>query len=95
MSGSTRGFTLLELLVSLVLMVTAFTLIWGVFSSTLSAWRRGSETVDRLHRGDFVFDRLESSLRSAAWFSSQPARYGFQYESAGGESSPEDVFSWV
>jgi len=89
------GFTLLEVLVALTLMTTAFALIWGVFSSMLGAWRRGGEVLDRLHRGDFVFDRLEASLRSAAWYPSQPARYGFRLETAGGETDAEDVFSWV
>jgi prepilin-type N-terminal cleavage/methylation domain-containing protein len=89
------GFTLLELLVALALAVTAFSIVWGVFATTIDAWRRGGDLLDRLHRGEFVFDRLEATLRSAAWYSSSPERYGFRLESSGGEEDAEDTFSWV
>lgn len=93
--SGTGGFTLLELLVALALAVTAFAIVWGVFASTIDAWRRGSDLLDRLHRGEFIFDRLEATLRSAAWYSSSPERYGFRLETSGGEEDAEDTFSWV
>jgi len=86
------GFTLLELLIAVTLLATAFAIIWGSFSITLDAWRRGGELTDRLHRGDFVFDRIELALRSTAWFPSKPDRYGFRLDASGED---EARFSWV
>lgn len=90
-----RGFTLLEVLVAVTLLATAFTIIWSTFSTTLTGWRRSSEFLDRITHGDFVIDQLESSLRSAAFFSNRPDKYGFWLESRGGGSSPRDMISWV
>ncbi len=88
------GFTLLELLVALVLLVTAFTIIWGSFSSATRAWKRGSEVVAGLHNGDFVMEQVVSALRSAAYFRSTRISYGFVYEDDT-KDYPADRISWV
>jgi len=90
-----RGFTLLEILVAVVLLATAFTIIWSTFAATLDGWRRSSEFVDRINHGDFVIDQLVSSLRSTAFFANRPDKFGFWLESKGGGDSPRDSISWV
>ena len=89
------GFTLIELLVALTILVTAFSIIWGSFSATVTAWRRGGVLLDELHHGDYVMEQLVSSLRSMAYFSSAPDKYGFWLKSRGGGGYPADVLSWV
>ncbi|MFH0954392.1 MAG: prepilin-type N-terminal cleavage/methylation domain-containing protein [Verrucomicrobiota bacterium] len=88
------GFTLLELLVALTILVTAFAIIWGTFSATITAWRRGGELQDELKHGDFVMEQLVSALRSAAFFHTAPSKYGFRLKSSSG-GYPEDRLSWV
>lgn len=90
-----RGFTLLEILVAVTLLATAFTIIWSTFSTTLDGWRRSGEFLDRITHGDFVIDQMVSSLRSAAFFPNRPDKYGFWLESRGGGDSPRDSISWV
>jgi prepilin-type N-terminal cleavage/methylation domain-containing protein len=93
--GRQRGFTLLEILVAVVLLATAFTIIWSTFAATLNGWRRSSEFVDRITHGDFVIDQLVSSLRSTAFFANRPDKFGFWLDSRGGGDSPRDSISWV
>ncbi len=89
------GFTLLELMVALVLLMTAMGIIIGTFTAVLQAWRRGDELMQDLHHGDFVMDQLVSGLRSAAYFSTRPEKYGFHLEDNGSGEDASDLISWV
>lgn len=90
-----RGFTLLEVLVAVVLLATAFTIIWNTFATTIDGWRRSQDFLDRITHGDFVIDQLVSSVRSAAFFGNRPEKYGFWLDSRGGGDAPRDTISWV
>ncbi len=85
------GFTLVELLVALAVMVVAFAVVWNTFSAVLKAWRRGGQVVDEIRHGDFVIDQLVAALRSTAYFPLKPERYGFWLDDQG----DEDSISWV
>lgn len=89
-----RGFTLLELLVSLVILVMAMTIVYQTFTNTMGAWERGSKVLDNLHSGDYVMQQIVTALRSAAYFTSVEGAYGFVMDSSGG-AYPQDEFSWV
>ena len=93
--SSSDGFTLLELLIALAILVFAFAIIWETFSSTVKAWQRGSRLLDELRHGDFVMEQLVSALRSAAFFKTNPGRYGFRLETGSAGSYPGDKLSWV
>jgi prepilin-type N-terminal cleavage/methylation domain-containing protein len=93
-SNLKSAFTLIEVLVSLAILVTAMTIVWSTFSGTLSAWRRGSAMLDDLRHGDFVMEQLVSALRSAAFFHSSPGKYGFWLDSGHGQYD-NDKISWV
>lgn len=100
MEGTTKsrrcdGFTFVELLVALAILVAAFAIIFTIFATTLSAWRRGSEALAGMHHGDFVMDQLVQSLRSAAFFDSVPAFYEFRLDKRQAAGSPGDLISWV
>jgi prepilin-type N-terminal cleavage/methylation domain-containing protein len=88
------GFTLLELLVALMILVSVFAIVWSAFANTMRAWERGSELLDDLHGGDYVMELLVSSLRSSAFFSSSPGAYGFRLDDRSGRY-PRDAISWV
>lgn len=85
------GFTLIEVLVAVAILATAFTIIWTTFSVSLDGWRRGQLALDRLHHGDFVMEQVVSALRSAAYFPTRPGKYGFWLEDHG----ENDEVSWV
>lgn len=88
------AFTLLEVLISIVILSIAMTIAWQTFSSVTTAWTGGREMLDRMHHGDFVLDQLSSALRSMVFFDTAPDKYGFRMEnnSAG---YGEHTISWV
>lgn len=88
------GFTLLELLVAVTILVIAFSVIWSTFSAGVTAWQRGNQLLDDLRHADFVAEQLVSALRSAAYFPSAPERYGFRLKT-GAMGYPADRISWV
>jgi prepilin-type N-terminal cleavage/methylation domain-containing protein len=88
------GFTMLELLVALAILVTAMAIIYSTFSAALSGWTKGNKLLDELHHGDFVIEQLVLSLRSTAYFKTSPGTYGFRLNSRGG-AYPRDEMSWV
>jgi type II secretory pathway pseudopilin PulG len=90
-----EGFTLLELLVALSIMVGAMAVIILTFAVTLRGWRRGAELLEGLHHGDFVMEQLVSAMRSTAFFGSDPTRYGFWLEDLEGTEYPADRISFV
>ena len=92
---SKSGFTLLELLVALTILVFAFAIIWETFTSTVKAWQRGGQLLDEIRHGDFVMEQLVSALRSASFFRTSPSRYGFRLETGNAGSYPGDKLSWV
>jgi uncharacterized membrane protein YgcG len=76
-------------------MMAAFSIIWVTFSTVIKAWDRGGEVLDDLHHGDFVMEQLVAGLRSAAFFSTAPDKYGFHLEDRTTGSYENDVISWV
>ncbi len=89
-----HGFTLLEMLVALTILVTAMAVVWTIFSTTLIAWKKGQKLMSELHHGDFVMEQLVAAMRSAAFFDTAPDKFGFWLDDSEGEY-PEDTISWV
>lgn len=89
------GFTLLEVLVALVILSSAFAIIYSTFTTTLKAWRDGSTLLQDLRHGDFVMEQLASALRSSAYFDGLGKYYGFWMENKSTGRFPGDVLSWV
>lgn len=89
------GFTLLEVLVALVILSSAFVIIWTTFSTTMKAWTDGSAMLEDFRHGDFVMEQLVSGLRSAAYFEESGKYYGFRMEDQIASRYPGDMLSWV
>ena len=89
-----RGFTLLEILVSMVILSIALTLAWQTFSTATRAWTGSRKLIDKMHHGDFVLTRLSAALRSMTFFENSAEHCSFRMEnnSAG---DGEHTISWV
>ncbi|MDA1087824.1 MAG: prepilin-type N-terminal cleavage/methylation domain-containing protein [Verrucomicrobia bacterium] len=92
-----RGFTLLELLIAMSLMVIALTISYMTFASVTRAWQRGVALSDRISHADYVMDQLVSALRSAYYPDTgvNAPQYGFWLENNGSGSRARDEMSWV
>ena len=89
-----RGFTLLEVLLSVLVLGLISVMIFGSFQSITASIQATEEAMESLHHGEIVLEQLVSSLRSTAFFESNPGLYTFRHESMPG-NPPEDMLSWV
>jgi prepilin-type N-terminal cleavage/methylation domain-containing protein len=92
------GFTLLELLLAVTIMVAVMAVVYLTFSTVVHAWRRGTALVDNLHHGDFALEELTMALRSAYYPDAAKGKasdYGFWMEDAGSGQFAGDTISWV
>jgi prepilin-type N-terminal cleavage/methylation domain-containing protein len=90
-----RGFTLLEVMIAVVILAVAMTVAWQTFTSVTRAWTGARVVMDQLHHGDFVLDRLTSSLRSMVFFGeTAPEKYAFRMEN-NSSGYGEHTISWV
>jgi len=89
-----KGFTLLEVLLALGILLVLATLAVGGFQALVDTTVFADEALESLHQGEMVMDRLERSLRSASFFERNPTLYAFVHEKGTG-SPPQDMASWV
>jgi prepilin-type N-terminal cleavage/methylation domain-containing protein len=95
--SSLKGFTMLELMVAMTIVVAASTMVLLTFHGVTRSWRSGTKLVEDLDHGDFVMDQLVLALRSA-YFPDTGGRvigYGFLLEDSGSGESARDSISWV
>ena len=60
------GFTLLEVLVALTVLVTVMAIVGATLVATINGWDRGQRALDGMRRGEYVMDQLANALRSSA-----------------------------
>lgn len=92
-----RGVTLIELLVTLVILGMIATVVSLTMHVGVEAWRTGVEVADESHHADVVMEQIVMALRSAYYPEGKEPNelYGFQFEDGGEMPKAQDVFSWV
>jgi general secretion pathway protein J len=86
-TGSSRGFTLVEIMVAVSIVTLLLTMVYGVVTSVTGASRRIEEDGESYHRARVIFDRIGREVRGAYRVSSNP-RTVF----TGGETSEGEPF---
>ncbi|MDF7807394.1 type II secretion system protein [Pontiellaceae bacterium B12219] len=94
-SNRKRGFTLLELLVAMVIMVIAMSIAFQAFSGTVRGWKRGMEVMDGIKHGDFAMTQLVAALNSTIYFYNGKKTYAFTFEKDSNSGLPADSISFV
>jgi prepilin-type N-terminal cleavage/methylation domain-containing protein len=89
------GFTLLELIVAITILVVAMGIAFQSFSSTLRGWKRGTEVIESIHHGDFAMNQLAASLNSIIFFENDRKSYAFRLEKEFQGNLPTDWISFV
>lgn len=89
-----RGFTLLEVLLSVMILGMISLMIFGSFRSITESIAATEQAMDSLHHGEIVLEQLVSSLRSTAFHETTPGAYTFLHERGTG-NPPDDMLSWV
>ena len=60
-----KGFTLLEMIVSVTLVAMMAVSLWGAFRISLASWARGTQSIDENQRGRTLLDVVRKQLASA------------------------------
>jgi prepilin-type N-terminal cleavage/methylation domain-containing protein len=89
------GFTLLELIVAMVLLVVAMSIVFEAFTGTTRAWRRGTEVADGIKHGDFAMNQLAAALNSTVYFYNPNKSYAFTFEKGSHGGLPADTITFV
>ena len=96
---STRGLTLVELLLAVGLMAVVSTVAFLGYNAAVRAWRSGTELSNNLHQGDYIMEQLVMGLRSAYWRApaakSTASQYGFMMSDGGDGASARDSIQWT
>ena len=94
--GSRQGFTLLELIVAIVILVIAMSIAFEAFTGTIRGWKRGTEVADGIKHGDFAMTQLASALNSMLYFYNPRKTYAFKLEKdTAANGLPSDIVSFV
>lgn len=90
------GFTLLEVLVALTILVSVMAIVGAAMVTTIDGWDRGQRALEGLRRGEHVMDQLANALRSTAGggASTKQGIYSFQISNTD-DNPPAGTMSWV
>jgi len=86
MLRTSRGFTMVELLIAVTILMVVTTVTYLIFSTVTEAWRRGGQLSEDLNHGDFVMEQIVGGLQSARY---RTAADGFRIDTEG------EGFTWV
>jgi prepilin-type N-terminal cleavage/methylation domain-containing protein len=89
-----KGFTLLEIMISLVILMVALTVAWQTFSTATRAWTNARKMMDKVHHGDFILTQLSAALRSMSFYENSAEQYGFWIEN-NSKGEGKHSISWV
>jgi general secretion pathway protein J len=69
------GFTLLEIMLAVTILAIVVTAVYGIWSVSLHAWRRGEDAAAMFQRQRIVLEGLNELTKSAVYFGSDPSTY--------------------
>jgi prepilin-type N-terminal cleavage/methylation domain-containing protein len=72
---SQAGFTLLEIMLAVSILAIIVTAVYGTWSTSLTAWKRGMEITDTFQRQRIVLDTLSELAKSAVFYGTKPELY--------------------
>ena len=90
-----RGFTLIEILLTVAILVTVSVFVFMSFSAVTAAWRGGQRLTESLHHADYAVEQVVMGLRSAYYPSAASVGYGFFLDDDGDGPGRWDEISWV
>ena len=97
-SASARaGFTLLELLMSIMILAIMMLLSFFCFDAVIQSWTAGMAMSDSMAQADYVMNQIESGLRSASYLTTvqKEDERGFQFVDGGDGANARDSISWT
>ena len=90
-----KGFTLIELIVSIVILTIALGISYQAFYSSMRSWKYSTNLSESLHQGDYFVNKISSNLRSMKFFKNEKKIYEFIYENNEINGIPADLISFI
>ena len=91
------GFTLLELLMSIMILAIMMLLSFFCFDAVIQSWTAGMAMSDSMAQADYVMNQIESGLRSASYLTTvqKEDERGFQFVDGGDGANARDSIIWM
>ena len=91
------GFTMIEMLVSTVLVAILIVVCFFTLSTILNSWRRSEVFMDRMQQADYALAQVVSGLRSAYYpvGTEKSNDYGFALFDGGNGPETTDTIRWT
>jgi len=74
-NGMRAGFTLVEVLLAVTILSLVMVGVYGIWSASLKAWKRGGEATEVFQRQRVVMETLTQLAQSAVYFGASPELY--------------------
>lgn len=88
------GFTLLEIMISIVILTIAVGIIYQSFGKAIYSWRNANNMIENNQHGHFIMNHLCRSLNSILYFNNSEKIYSFKHENINNDI-PTDSISFV
>ena len=69
------GFTMLEMMLAVMLLGLVLSTVYTIWSASLTAWKRGSDAMDKFQRQRVVIDAINELASSAVLFQNEQGLY--------------------
>src|SRR5271170_5930137 len=74
-NGTRAGFTLVEVLLAVTILSLVIVGVYGIWSASLKAWRRGGDATEVFQRQRVVMEMLAQLAQSTVYFAASPDLY--------------------
>ncbi len=89
-----RGFTLVEVLMTLLLLGLLTLMLFTSFHTVSSSWEVGRKVIDATGHSDYLLDQLSVALRSA-YYPGVGEKYGLIFTDDGDDEYARDTIEWT
>ena len=90
-----NGFTLIELMTSIVILSIALGISYNAYYSVMRSWKYSSNISENMHQGDYFINKISSNFRSIIFFKNENKIYEFSHENNEINGIPADLVSFI
>jgi len=90
-----NGFTLIELITSIVILTIALGISYNAYYSIMRSWKYSSNISESMHQGDYFINKISSNIRSIIFYKNENKIYEFSHENNEINGIPADLVSFV
>ncbi|HBB41825.1 MAG: hypothetical protein COW73_06420 [Nitrospirae bacterium CG18_big_fil_WC_8_21_14_2_50_70_55] len=94
-AGGERGFTLVEVMITLGLLGLVFTLVYGALWSTVGGLQRMERRGSREQAVRILLEMIDRELRSTLWLANDPRLVFVGEDAVTDDGRPADRLTWV